>query len=171
MALKVKVEMETLIGVLDREIVIYRELLELARQKQACIGDAEALPEVEAINAREVQLAQAIAQAERERLQVTDTLTDKTGSQLAVLSLVEIAETVGAPYDQPLLERRQLISQLLADLKAVNALNQQLLEQELSYINLSLQLITGNDESKQGYSELGRKQQNSSQRSVLDWKA
>ena len=171
MALKVKGQMEALIVLLDTEITIYRELLELARQKQVCIGDAESLQEVESINAREVQLAQVIAKAERERLQVTDNLADRTGNQLAVLSLVEIAETVGAPYDQLLLERRQVISQLLAELKAVNALNKQLLEQELGYIDFSIQLITGNDESKQGYSELGQKQQNSSQRSVLDWKA
>lgn len=160
-----------LVAVLDEEISIYRKLLQLAEEKRNLIGVAEKLPEIGRINQEEAQLAQAVVEAERKRIQIVDDLASQPGSHLATGTLLQLAETVGAPDNEGLLVRRHTLSQLLSELKAETALNRKLLDRELRFINYSLSLMTGADESKQGYSDLGNKQKSASARNLLDWKA
>lgn len=160
-----------LTAILDEEITIYRELLQLAKNKQKTLLDeARELQTIEAINAREVQLAQEIANAEKRRLQIMDDLASHQGSHSPALTLMDLAQLLGAPADQYLLERREAISNLLAELKELNAFNKKILEQELAFIDFSLNLFTG-ETGRQGYSPAGGKQKAATGRSFLDWKA
>ncbi|MBO8126915.1 MAG: flagellar protein FlgN [Firmicutes bacterium] len=161
-----------LLAVLDEEISLHRELLKLAEEKKAILTGRLPvyLAKLEQINGKEAQLAQSVAAAERKRIQITDDLASQVGSHLAA-TLLELAEAIGPPENEGLLERRHTLGQLLSELKAVNALNRKLLDRELAYVNFCLNLLTGTDDSKQGYSDVGSKQKTACRRNILDWKA
>lgn len=169
--MSVNTSIAALIAILDEEISVYRELLQLAEEKRKLIGIVEKIPEFEELTKRETQLAQAIIAAEDKRMQSMDELASQLGSHLAAGTLAELAEAVGAPEGEQLLARRQTLSELLAELKNVTTLTRKLLDRELRFINYSLNLMTGEGDDKQGYSELGSKQKPSVGRSLLDWKA
>jgi len=123
------------VAVLAEENALLEELIALGTAKQQQINDA---PEVARIAEAEQRILERLEAADRRRAELFDVVA--VGKRLEDwLPTLSAEQTAVA---EPLLIK---LAQNLAELQALNDLNQQLLTQALSYVNYSLNLLTGDE--------------------------
>lgn len=123
------------VAVLAEENTLLEELIALGTAKQQQINDA---PEVARIAEAEQRILERLEAADRRRAELFDVVA--VGKRLEDwLPTLSAGQTAVA---EPLLIK---LAQNLAELQALNDLNQQLLTQALSYVNYSLNLLTGDE--------------------------
>ncbi|NLM42142.1 MAG: flagellar protein FlgN [Firmicutes bacterium] len=123
------------VAVLAEENTLLEELIALGTAKQQQINDA---PEVARIAEAEQRILERLEAADRRRAELFDVVA--VGKRLEDwLPTLSAEQTAVA---EPLLIK---LAQNLAELQALNDLNQQLLTQALSYVNYSLNLLTGDE--------------------------
>lgn len=123
------------VAVLAEENTLLEELIALGTAKQQQINDA---PEVARIAEAEQRILERLEAADRRRAELFDVVA--VGKRLEDWLPTLSAEQ--AAVAEPLLIK---LAQNLAELQALNDLNQQLLTQALSYVNYSLNLLTGDE--------------------------
>jgi flagellar biosynthesis/type III secretory pathway chaperone len=138
--------MERLYELLDNLIQLHKALYTLAQQKKEVLikGDVD---ELVAITRKEQQLVKGITAAETARQQVVQELSAEKGFVLQEGRLAELIKlTTSAEEKQRLSSYREELIRLVTQLQQANELNQQLLNQSLSYVNTMLDLLTDTPE-------------------------
>jgi flagellar biosynthesis/type III secretory pathway chaperone len=125
-----------LIELLEKHVKLHKGLLELAKKKTEVLkkGDMEALS---GIMKEEQKYIAAINQIERERIQVVEAMI--SGEEERTLTAC-ISRTEGT--ERTMLEKlRDELSAVISELKNINLLNQQLIQQSLQFVNMTLDMI------------------------------
>lgn len=126
---------EEFVAVLAEENALLEELIALGKLKQERINSA---PEVARIAEDEQQVLERLEAADRRRAELFDVLAGGRGLEAWLLTLEEGPRTEAEPLLVKLAEN-------LGELRALNSLNQQLLSQALSYVQFSMNLLTGEE--------------------------
>ncbi|MBO8164280.1 MAG: flagellar protein FlgN [Brevibacillus sp.] len=134
--------MAPLFGVLDQLVNLHKELYTLAAQKKEVLikGDADALL---GITKQETKLLRAVEQVEASRMEMVDQICAAKGLPLKGATLQELIKSVTSAEEKSRLQQyRGELIRIVSELRQANELNQQLLEQSLSFINHNLELLT-----------------------------
>lgn len=123
---------------------VHERMLELGERKKTAIMKND-LDSVIAINTQESKLVKSIGALEQERSDAAFALMQEKGIKSKLnLTLSELARLVFDVEDKArLLGVQSRLAALLQKLKTLNELNQQLTEQSLTFINLSIDLMVG----------------------------
>lgn len=138
--------MDRLYDLLDNLIRFHKALYTLAAHKKDVLvkGDVD---ELVAITRQEQKLIKGVTAAEAARQTLVQELTEKKGFALQEGTLAELIKlTTSAEEKTRLASYRDELVRIVAELREANELNQQLLEQSLSFVNMTLDLITDTPE-------------------------
>jgi flagellar biosynthesis/type III secretory pathway chaperone len=139
-------KMEMLYELLDNLIQLHKALYTLATHKKDVLVKGN-VNELVAITSQEQKLIKGITAAETARLNVVRELTTEKGFTLQEGSLAELIKlTTSAEEKTRLTVCRNELSRIVYELRDANELNQQLLKQSLSFVNMTLDLITDTPE-------------------------
>lgn len=146
-------QIEGLLRILDRQLVKYTELLEVARSLQKALIKNDISSFEEFLKKEHLLLAE-VGRLEEERLSALQELASRFSVSLEELSVSKLASMVSGEFQPVLLEFQTAMTQVLAELKEVNACNADLLQQAVEYISFSFNVITGLN-SQHNYSVSG----------------
>lgn len=133
-----------LIELLERLDEAHLQMLELAAIKKQAIMDNKVEGIVDILN-RESKLMKLTGQLEEQRSQAAYAFLQGVGIRSNLnLNLTELSRLVFDPEDKARLQHiQQKLSGTLQSLKQANELNQKLIEQSLTFIDYSLDLLVG----------------------------
>jgi flagellar biosynthesis/type III secretory pathway chaperone len=145
-------KLTALYEILDNLTNLHRALYTLAIQKKDVLIKNE-VDQLVAITQQEQKLIKAVAAAEDARLEAVRVIYAEKGIALGESSLAELIKlTTGAEDKSRLTHYRNELIRIVSELREANELNQQLLEQSLSFVNRTLDLITDSPEEDFIYS-------------------
>ena len=131
-----------LVSVLDQLDLYHQQMLDLGQAKKTSIINNDIDTLIRILN-QESKLIKSIEQADEERIQASYSFLNERGikSQLN-LTVSELARLIfDIEEKQTLLDTQAHLKSTLDQLKQVNILNQQLLEQSLEFIEFSLDVM------------------------------
>lgn len=142
----------TLLEVLERLDEAHLQMLDLAAEKKQTIMDNKVEGLIEILN-RESKLMKVIGQLEEQRTEAAFAFMQGVGIRSNLnLNLTELSRLVFDPEDKSRLQQiQQKLSGTLHRLKQANELNQKLIEQSLSFIDYSLDLLVGRPNQEMTY--------------------
>lgn len=132
---------QDIVRILDEQAELYRELLDTANQKTPVLvkGDVDQL---NVILQKERKLIAQAEQLEQQRILETHRHFVSLGYISRLNTLREVIQSVNQPEQkQKLIEQQRELAKLLEELRSVNDLNQQLIRQELAFIDYSIGLM------------------------------
>jgi flagellar biosynthesis/type III secretory pathway chaperone len=129
-----------LIELLEKHVKLHKGLLELANKKTEVLkkGDMEALSEM---MKEEQKYIAAVKQIEKERIVVVEKIISVLGHAQTEPTLTACIELVDEPERSALKRLRDNLVAVVAELRNINELNQQLLQQSLQFVNMTLNMI------------------------------
>jgi len=139
-------QLDSLYEVLENLISLHKALYTLAVQKKEVLikGEVDTLVQ---ITHQEQKLIKGIETAEEKRIQLVQDLLKEKGMPLGEGTLSELIKLSTHAADKSKLTTcRNELTRIVSELRAANEENQQLLEQSLSFVNLSLELFTDHPE-------------------------
>lgn len=134
---------EKLIGILEEENILYKDILALSRHKTGTIVEGK-VSELEQLTKVEQRMMISIGNLEQQREAAVEGLTRHLNIPAEELNISLAVEQVGEGLGNRLNVLKLEISEILKELKKVNDLNSQLIERSLEYIDFSMNLIAGN---------------------------
>lgn len=129
-----------LVDLLEKYLTVHEQLLQSSRKKTEILkkGDMEALT---AIVKEEQKMLAFISQMEKKRIELVNGLAreqDGSGQNFNLAACIKLAP----PPEQAMLKKLQdELLKVMLELKEVNQLNQQLTQQSLHFVNMTLHLI------------------------------
>lgn len=133
-----------LLELLERLDDTHLQMLDLAAVKKQTIMDNRVDGLIDVMN-RESKLMKLIGQLEEQRAEAAYTFLQGVGIRSNLnLNLTELSRLVFDPEDKSRLQQiQQKLSSTMLRLKKANELNQKLIEQSLTFIDYSLDLLVG----------------------------
>ncbi|WP_248929413.1 flagellar protein FlgN [Paenibacillus hamazuiensis] len=136
-----------LFDVMDKLNAVHQELLQLAGEKRQVIVRNE-IDQLMQIVAKESKLLKQVTELDRQRIDAIGKYMLEKGFRpnpnVTVSDLMKII--FKAEEKKPLQEAHDQLLQTINELRAINALNQTLIEQSLAFIQYSMDLVLGPDE-------------------------
>lgn len=164
--------MNQLYELLDNLLNLHRALYTLATQKKDVLikGDIEGLT---FITQQEQKLIKGVNASEAARIQVVQDILTEKGLSLAEPTLYELTKSLTSIEEKSRLKSyREELIRIVSELRQANELNQQLLEQSLSFVNHSLDILTDTPEDDFIYKKpIGPKGALQASRSFINKKA
>lgn len=157
---------EELIRTISSEIDAFNELLVTLREKQKAIVEG-AVDRLNKSVEDESKLASQTKVLEAERIERTKELAAKLKMENRNPMLSEIIEKVEEKYSQRLTEQRNLLRSVVQNIQNLNKSNQYLLNYSLDYIEQSMKILLGGQESVNLYQKDGTVQ-GSAKKNLLD---
>lgn len=151
---------------------LYSILVSLSQEKQQAIMDNDVV-QLTKVMTEESRVLKHAAGLETAREQEVALFLQEKGirSQLS-LTITEMTRLVFDPEEKEmLLEAQRQLSNTLHELKRLNALNKELVEQSLNFIDYSLNLLTSLPEEEVVYSDPSKQQSSQKIRSFFDTRA
>lgn len=135
---------QDLVNVMREMTDAHRQLLDIAEHKKDAIIDNQVDKLNQLVN-REAKLVKVVAELEQKRLfEMSRYLVGKGYRPNPAITVSELAKTVvRIDEKRALLDAQAELAEVLNRLKKANELNQQLVQQSLSFIDYSLDLLTG----------------------------
>lgn len=158
--------------VLRRMDELYRTLIELGVEKQKTVmaNDVTALTQIMTKETR--MLKQAVEMEGMREESVSRFLKEKGIRSQLNLTITEMTRLVfDTEEKQMLLDVQGQLSTTLKELKRLNAINKELIEQSLTFIDYSLNLLTSLPEDEMMYSDPTKQQSTQKSRSYFDTRA
>lgn len=164
--------MEAILNILDQLIEVHRTLLELSEQKKrAIIGDQ--VDQLMQLTQKETKLVKRIEELETERMRAIEAFMRSKNMYLtSAITISQLTRFVVILEDkQALMDRQHWLLALIEELKRANDLNRQLIQQSLAFINCSLDLLVGCDESDAVYRNPSQSVPSAARSTLFDTKA
>lgn len=150
---------------------LHRALYTLAMQKKDVLIHNE-VDQLVAITQQEQKLIKAVAAAEEARLEAVRALYAEKGMTSSGETLADLIKLITAAEDKArLTQYRNELIRIVSELREANELNQQLLEQSLSFVNRTLDLITDSPEEDFIYSRPASDVYRNAKRNFINKKA
>ncbi len=159
---------KTLLDIMEREISLYRELsaLELRKKDSIINNDVRAL---EAITKEEQGFVKTIVQLESLRSGAVDGLCRERESQ-AVDNLQQLYRILDGDERRRLEQSETMLLNAIGDVRATNRLNEQLIEQSLEYIDVTLAIAQQIGTMDAGYGNAAKEREVKRSRGIFDAK-
>lgn len=145
---------DELTGILDEQIKLYEDVLAIGKEKKNVIikNDMETLAKM---NTVESSIVNRINRLEKQRLITIKDMCDVLSIKPEDFTLKQLADTLTVEEDkQKILDIRDKLNQIMAELATVNSINTALIESSLEYIEFSLNLYkSANQMQSAGYEE------------------
>jgi len=150
----------------------HRELLELAEQKRVALVRNE-LKDIMAIVNKETKLSKRVADLQQAQTNAVNEFFRQKGFQpTREITITELSRMItDIEAKQALIDRRDRLVELIAELKQRNDLNQQLIKQSLDFVNYSIDVIAGPPEDEMTYQRPAQQSPTTGRTGVFDWKA
>lgn len=151
---------------------LHTTLLELGERKQQVLINNE-VDELTRLTNEEAKLMKQVSDQERMWLSnIADFLAEKGLEPNPQMTMSELIKLVFDATDkQALIDAQQQLLATMDQLSQINALNQQLIEQSLAFINYTLDLLTDDQSELLGYSNPADKQRTNNPNAIFDTKA
>ncbi len=146
--------LERMESLLDRQLELYQSLVEMSHRKQQVLVRSD-LQELESIIKAEQALLWQAGKLEESRLALQGEMAAAAGLKPEELDLSKLAELAGEPFASRYRSLQGRMVALMDRLGTINKLNMELIEQSLSYINFSLELLSG-AEAGETYTPAGK---------------
>lgn len=158
-----------LLELLERLDDTHLQMLDLAAVKKQTIMDNRVDGLIDVMN-RESKLMKLIGQLEEQRAEAAYTFLQGVGIRSNLnLNLTELSRLVFDPEEKSRLQQiQQKLSNTLLRLKKANELNQKLIEQSLTFIDYSLDLLVGRPNQEFTYHHPADKGYTSSRSGLFD---
>lgn len=130
-----------IVDTLQQQYKLYESLLEMEKSKKDLIIKNEVLP-LNVLTQKEKLLVAKVEELERIRTQLTSRYFRDIGFRIRTSILSELIRAISNLEEkEQLTTLHKQLTGILAELKLVNALNQQLINQSLSYLDFSINLL------------------------------
>lgn len=142
---------EELISVLEAETGCYDQLITMANNKKDVIIQGN-VPSLQEITEKEQEVAGRLVRLEKKReesLKDICIVTNKKPAEMTITKIIEILNGQDKEQNQLKTVSSKLTTQL-TDLKKINDLNQQLLQQSLDYIDFTMNAIQSSRSNPMG---------------------
>ncbi|MFS1514800.1 flagellar protein FlgN [Chengkuizengella sp. SCS-71B] len=149
---------------------LHFKLIELGKQKKQIIIDNN-IEELTKIMNQESMLLKQITEIDSKRVKTVETTVKQKGMQPNPnLTITQLTRFIIDPEEQKALEAAQnKLLKTMDEMNHVNKLNQQLIEQSLSYINVTLETVLGTADDNVTYQN-PLKNQHGSRKGIFDVK-
>jgi len=138
------VALNRLLEILEQMEAAHQQMLELGERKKTAIMEND-VDQVILINNRESKIVKAIGALDQQREDTAHAFMLEKGIKSKLkLNISELARLVFDVEDKSrLLDIQSRLAHTLKQLKALNEINQQLTEQSLMFVNMSIELMVG----------------------------
>lgn len=147
----------------------YKILLEKAREKQQAIIQNN-LEAIESLNKEEEKLIKDISALESQRISNIENNPEIYGDDALSLTLEELKSRFPEGVQALIEKETKELMQVLGELRDTNSENADLLKQALRFVNVTINTITGADESNNYSKDKKREGAQSKARNLLDRK-
>jgi flagellar biosynthesis/type III secretory pathway chaperone len=131
---------EQLITVLKQECDLYKDYLDLAREKKAAVIKGH-IKEIDHITKVEQNMIVNMGKADQIRGAIIgNILLEKKVSSIE--NITELANLIDEPERTKILKLKEHLGSLLEETKNINELNSELLQQALDYVEYNMNLVT-----------------------------
>jgi Rps23 Pro-64 3,4-dihydroxylase Tpa1-like proline 4-hydroxylase len=161
-----------LFNVLDQLDAAHQTMLHWGKSKRTAIMNNQ-VSELIQINNQESRVLKEILRLEEERVSCCHLFLQEKGIKSALnLNLTELSRLVFDPKDKEiLLGKQQQLANSLSELKALNDMNQTLVEQSLQFLDYSMNLFSGVPDQEVTYQPPSGKQVGGSRMGMFDTRA
>ncbi|OGJ88557.1 MAG: hypothetical protein A2268_15835 [Candidatus Raymondbacteria bacterium RifOxyA12_full_50_37] len=150
--------MKTLINAVEEKLVrltgLYKEYMNALIIEQQFIVNARA-EELNTHLIKKQALVEKIQSVEEERLEIISRIAEKTGKSIAELKLDVLAAMLEPAERDQLLAVKKGLQLVIGSVRAINNVNNQLLQDSVAYVRSTFELVTGKKEVKKGYGRNG----------------
>ncbi len=147
----------------------YKILLEKAREKQQAIIQNN-LEAIESLNKEEEKLIKVISALESQRISNIENNPEIYGDDALSLTLEELKSRFPEGVQALIEKETKELMKVLGELRETNSENADLLKQALRFVNVTINTITGADESNNYSKDKKREGAQSKARNLLDRK-
>jgi len=163
-------EVNTVIGILENEYAYYKDMLELSKSKKDIIVEGK-VAELDKIVKLEQNMIFNIGQLEKDREETVAKLCKSLGLDCGRINIRELMQVLKAEHRNQLEDMQLKLRRILADLKEVNDINGQLIQQSLEYIDYSINLVAGTGmETGSLYEDIGKNKGKQRDKNIFDTK-
>ena len=132
--------MQLLVEVLEKQVTGYKELLQLAQEKQGFLITND-ITGLDTLNKKEGKLLVELTKLETQRIQIIQGLQDLLGNNASTMTLKELATSVPQPYQSKLQTIFQELHDIIHQLDKVNIENSGLIQQALKFVNSTIDML------------------------------
>ncbi len=168
--LNIDKEVNAVIDILKKEHVYYKDMLELSKSKKRIIVEGK-VAELDKIVKLEQNMIVNIGQLERKREEEVAKLSGALGINNAQATITELSKILRPELKKELEDIQKKLQETFTELKTVNDVNGQLIEQSLEYIDYSINLVAGSGmETGSLYEDIGKNKSKQSKKNIFDTK-
>ena len=150
-------ELNHLSSCIDRQLTLYRKLLDLFLAERRAILDSE----LEALNKTVMEkemLLQKIAKEELRRRQSSEKVAAVLGLESSALTITQLSQNILEPYASDIKRKGVRLQSLIDEIQIESGRNRSLCLQALQFVNGSLKMLTTLTRPNQVYHASGRVQ-------------
>lgn len=162
-------DFQRIIEILEKECELYTVLLDLSHKKTRMITDGK-VKELEKIVEAEQRLIIQLGHFEDEREESICRYAEKQGIENKDITISYLISKAQDDLKVRLEKVQETLYEIVENQKEVNRLNERLLKNNLEFIDFSLGLITGRDQSGEIYEKTGGAVAKQQERGLIDKK-
>jgi flagellar biosynthesis/type III secretory pathway chaperone len=139
---------------LQEMAVLYGRFHELLAQEQVYLVNSNTLELAEVVKEKE-RVAEKVQSAEEERLALLDRIAEMMKTDRRSIKVDDVAALLEKKDAVELLDARNALRTALAQVKALNEINNQLLQHSMQYVRSAFEIVAGKKDQRQGYGNNG----------------
>lgn len=140
---------DQLIMALEKEEEIYNEILELFNNKKRAIIDGD-IKKLENVVTEEKALAISLVKLDNIRIRIVNEILRENDIE-SVDNITELSEYIDENSKKQILDLKSKLNVVINKVRSENELNNDLVKQQLDYINLNVDLMTNIDLGSNNY--------------------
>ena len=163
-------EVNAVIEILRNEYDYYKDMLEMSKSKKKIIVEGK-VADLDKMVKLEQNMIFNIGQLERKREQEVAKLCKTLELNSSNITISELMQVLRPELKKELEDTQNKLRETLSELKSVNDINGQLIEQSLEYIDYSINLVAGTGmETGSLYEDVGRNKSKQGKVNIFDTK-
>jgi flagellar biosynthesis/type III secretory pathway chaperone len=163
-------EVNAVIDILMDEYGYYKDLVELSKSKKRIIIESK-VAELDKMVKLEQNMIFNIGQLERKREEEVSKLCKALDINSAQITITDLTQVLQPELKNRLEDIQGKLKEIFTELKTVNDINGQLIEQSLEYIDYSINLVAGSGmETGSLYEDIGKNKGKQSKKNIFDTK-
>jgi flagellar biosynthesis/type III secretory pathway chaperone len=163
-------EVNAVIEILGNEYDYYRDILEISKSKKKIIVEGK-VAELDKIIKLEQNMIFNLGQLEKKREEEVAKLCRSLELNSNTINISELMKVLQPKQKKELEDIQGKLREIFSELKSVNDVNGQLIEQSLEYIDYSINLVSGTGmETGSLYEDLGRNKGKQRDKNMFDTK-
>jgi flagellar biosynthesis/type III secretory pathway chaperone len=163
-------EVNAIIDILTKEYGYYKDMLEMSKSKKNIVIEGK-VAELDKIVKLEQNMIFNIGQLEKKREEEVTKLCGILNLNSSQVTVSELSKVLRTEQKKELEDIQGKLQETFSELKTVNDMNGQLIEQSLDYIDYSINLISGAGmETGSLYEDIGKNKSKQSKKNIFDTK-